>query len=311
MGRRVVPHSWAPSTDDTVLGRGTFSTVYLVNTVSSDIAVKVFHRSDKWTTFRVEREVLRYLQRTPHHGRKHVIRTIDEGMVPTKCHPYLVIDVYDMSLARATTNNPMPACVLKWVARQLLLALAACHAANVVHNDVKPDNILISLANKHIVLADFGNALWQRDSDDEMDWPLSWTTPWYRPPEAFLYDSTMLLPTSTDVWSYGCVLVELATNTPLVNGDTLDDLFHKLSTLFCMSTHTQDWTRLRRRIASVADHALLLDLLRGALTWERNLRQSVPELLQYAYVESTAVDAKCVTGPCVPPPLKKARPSSC
>ena len=45
------------------------------------------------------------------------------------------------------------------LATSLLGALAACHAAHVVHQDVKPDNVLVRFEPLRYVLCDFGRAV--------------------------------------------------------------------------------------------------------------------------------------------------------
>jgi len=46
-----------------------------------------------------------------------------------------------------------------WLIRQVLVALAKCHAAGVVHKDVKPNNLLVDTTNirdPKLFLCDFG-----------------------------------------------------------------------------------------------------------------------------------------------------------
>ena len=104
--------------------------------------------------------------------------------------------------------------------RQLLSGITYCHQHRVLHRDLKPQNLLIDTsavppgvtpthadAPKHykIKLADFGLArafgLPSRTYTHEV------VTLWYRAPEILLGTKTYC--TGVDVWSMGCIFVEM------------------------------------------------------------------------------------------------------
>ncbi|GLE00084.1 hypothetical protein PINS_up008811 [Pythium insidiosum] len=101
---------------------------------------------------------------------------------------------------------------------QLCQALQYCHANRIIHRDVKPDNILID-ERGDIRLCDFGVARTiQFDGDPLSDYV---ATRWYRPPEQELRMDRYSF--DADIWSVGCILVELLTGRPLFPGNSQID----------------------------------------------------------------------------------------
>lgn len=92
--------------------------------------------------------------------------------------------------------------------RQLLLALRHMKLCDILHADLKPDNILVSDKLNYVKIADFGSASFSRDNA---------ITPYlvarfYRAPEIILglpYDFAI------DMWSLGVTLYELFTGKVL------------------------------------------------------------------------------------------------
>jgi len=128
----------------------------------------------------------------------------------------------------------------RW-AYHLFEAVEYCHRQRVVHRDIKPDNLLLSVAGSdddaQLVLADFGAAC-SFASDDDMRRGVvtakEFTTIWYRPPEMVVADLacygeqvTVAHGAPVDVWSAGCVLAELFDATDVLRyGALFKNLTH-------------------------------------------------------------------------------------
>jgi cyclin-dependent kinase 12/13 len=115
---------------------------------------------------------------------------------------------------------------VKAIAFQLLTVLDFLHGRGFVHRDLKCSNIL--LMDDHTVkLADFGlSRSLTPDGVDRADLTNRVITLWYRPPELLLgatrYDATV------DIWSVGCIIVELFTGKPAFPARVEAEQLHNL-----------------------------------------------------------------------------------
>ena len=110
--------------------------------------------------------------------------------------------------------------------RQIAAALAHMHERRVMHRDIKPANVLIT-ANGRCKVADLG--LGRQFGSDTVAVDSKVGTPYYVSPEVVKgepYDW------SSDVWSLGCLLYELATlRSPFeMEGANLYAVFQRIST---------------------------------------------------------------------------------
>ena len=104
--------------------------------------------------------------------------------------------------------QPIPLERLRRYTRQLAEAVHYLHeVAHVIHNDLKPDNILISDEDE-IKICDFGTAwTFGLDGNDKLR-RYDWGTKVYLPPEVWLKKEAR--GRQVDVWSLGCIFYELA-----------------------------------------------------------------------------------------------------
>ncbi|KAG6406030.1 hypothetical protein SASPL_133626 [Salvia splendens] len=95
---------------------------------------------------------------------------------------------------------------------QILRGLKYIHSANVLHRDLKPSNLLLN-ANCDLKICDFGLARVTSETDFMTEYVV---TRWYRPPELLLNSSDYTA--AIDIWSVGCIFMELLDRKPLFPG---------------------------------------------------------------------------------------------
>lgn len=113
------------------------------------------------------------------------------------------VSLTDLVLFATKLGEDVSACMVK----QVLKGLSYLHEHNLIHRDIKPDNILIN-ANCTIKIIDFGTATFNAK---ELKRRSTVGTPWYCAPEVINTDDYNW---SVDIWSLGCMMLELITGKP-------------------------------------------------------------------------------------------------
>lgn len=115
---------------------------------------------------------------------------------------------------------------LKGFMFQILSGLAHLHKRKIMHRDMKPQNILVD-RKRNLKIADFGLA--RCFSIPIRPYTREVVTLYYRAPEILL--DAIEYSTPIDIWSVGCIFVELMTKRVLFKGDSeLDQLIKIMRT---------------------------------------------------------------------------------
>ncbi|MFC9843392.1 serine/threonine-protein kinase [Streptomyces sp. NPDC060223] len=194
-----------------VLGQGGFATVYRASqlAVGREVALKVDSRvlASPRDRQRFLREVTAAGQLS---GHPHVVSVYDAGVLGDN-RPYMVLELCPGgSLGdRLRSHGPLSVKEACDIGVGIADAVAAAHAAGVLHRDIKPGNIMINRYGG-VALADFGLAAMPRPGR-EVSVTREALTPAYAPPEAF----HMAEPTPAgDVYSLAATVYALLLGRP-------------------------------------------------------------------------------------------------
>ena len=137
-------------------------------------------------------------------------------------HLYLVFEFLDKDLKMYIDSvDELSPLLIKSYMHQLLTGLEFCHARQVMHRDLKPQNLLIG-RNGELKICDFGLARTFRLPLHTYTHEI--VTLWYRAPEVLL--GSKIYTTAVDIWSVGCIFAEMVTSDPLLAGDCeIDQIF--------------------------------------------------------------------------------------
>ncbi|KAJ1304526.1 hypothetical protein OPQ81_005668 [Rhizoctonia solani] len=199
-----------------VLGQGTFGQVVKCQNIKTHeiVAVKVVKNKPAYfNQSMMEVTILELLNTTwDPNDEHHILRMRDQFI--HKNHLCLVFELLSSNLYELIKQNQfggLSTQLVKVFTAQLLDALTVLNEARLIHCDLKPENILLmSLQSPQIKVIDFGSACHERQTVYTYI-----QSRFYRSPEVLL---GMSYTSAIDMWSLGCICVELFLGLPLFPG---------------------------------------------------------------------------------------------
>ncbi|KAK4542213.1 hypothetical protein LTR36_007061 [Oleoguttula mirabilis] len=198
------------------IGKGTFATVVSAQDTRTGNPVAIKIAANNETMYKAgqrEMDFLQILNQNDPEDKKHIIRLLRH--FDHKGHMCIVFEALSADLRdvlkKFGRNVGLNLKAIRSYAQQMFLALSHMKKCQILHADLKPDNILVSEKRSVLKVCDLGTASFAEDAE---------VTPYlvsrfYRAPEVIL---GMPFDYAIDMWSIGCTLFELYTGRIMFAG---------------------------------------------------------------------------------------------
>eukprot|EP01018_Ginkgo_biloba_P013244 Gb_15256 [translate_table: standard] len=282
------------------IGKGANGIVCSVMDSESNERVAVKKIANAFDNPTAAKRTLREIKLLRHMAHENVI-SIRDVIPPVQREAfndvYIAYELMDTDLHKVIhSNQALTEEHCQYFLYQILRGLKYIHSANVLHRDLKPSNILVMNENCDLKITDFGLARMTSETDFMTEYVV---TRWYRAPELLLARSNYTA--AIDMWSVGCIIMELMNRRPLFPGR---DQYHQLRLLTeLIGTPTaadldfirnENAIKLLQRLPqhprqSLATrfphiHPLAIDLCEKMLTFDPTQRITVEEALAHPYL---------------------------
>ncbi|WP_405444094.1 serine/threonine protein kinase [Streptomyces avidinii] len=205
------------------LGAGGMGRVYLGRSAGGrTVAVKIVHphfATDEEFRARFRREV-EAARRVGGEWTAPVLDADPDAPVPWVATGYVAGPSLDRALAG---HGPLPETSVRAIGAGLARALVAVHGLGLVHRDVKPSNVMLTLDGPRLI--DFGIARATDGTASLTSTGVSVGSPGYMSPEQILGKG---ITGAADVFSLGAVMAFAATGRPPFTGDNSATLLYKV-----------------------------------------------------------------------------------
>ncbi|KAJ5095499.1 hypothetical protein NUU61_004855 [Penicillium alfredii] len=208
------------------LGKGMFSSVVRATDSKTGglVAIKIIRQNDTMRKAGMkEIGILEQLHEADPDDKKHIIKFV--RYFDHKGHLCMVFENLSMNLREVLKkfgrDVGLNLRAIRAYAQQIFLGLSLLRRCNVLHADLKPDNLLVNEQRNILKVCDLGSA--SPASENEITPYL--VSRFYRAPEVILgipYDYAI------DVWSIGCTLFELYTGKILFTGRNNNQMLHSI-----------------------------------------------------------------------------------
>ena len=290
-----------------IIGKGAYGVVFKATDKKTKelIALKKLYDAfrndtDSQRTFR---EVM-LLQEL--NGHENIIRLLNVIKAENHMDLYLVFEYMEADLYNVVKANILQDIHKRFIIYQICKALKFIHSADIVHRDLKPSNVFIN-SDCSIKLGDFGLARTLLSSKQGFE-PIVTdyvATRWYRAPEMLLGSPNYTK--SVDMWSVGCILIEILTRKPLFPGKSTKNQIQLVFEVLGLPSK-EEFAKVKKKYDFQGDYDLLpqgikkkemktlfnqynitvkqdcYDFLKRILVFDPDKRITVEEALEHPYL---------------------------
>lgn len=196
--------------EESVIGKGAFSKVYLGVDVETDLKVAVKKINLSEIPDKIKTRVLGEITIVQSLEHPNVIRTYDISFSSDNSHAYIIME-YCSGGDFGKFIRPgekMKEQKIQYYFRQLAKGLQYLRLKHIVHRDIKPANLLLSCDDQILKIADFGFA---RTLDQSHLTATYCGSPLYMAPEILLGEK---YNDKADLWSVGIILYQCIYGKP-------------------------------------------------------------------------------------------------
>ncbi len=217
------------------IGQGGYGTVYRAKQLSTGktVAIKTLHAEGTTHHSRHQVHLARFEREASicaQINHPNIVQLIDKG-VAQNSNPYAVFEyVNGVTLKQyIQQEGGLPPALTQKLMAQVLDALVSAHSNGIIHRDLKPQNIMVTQAGAkpHIKILDFGIGAFTHEYRTANYESITLTqevlgTPSYSAPEQLRGEPST---EKTDLYAVGLMLVECLTGQPLIQGNSLAEVF--------------------------------------------------------------------------------------
>ena len=275
---------------DKLLGKGSFADVYLTR-IKDDpglYATKVYNREQTEASsslFNYLKAEINLLKGINH---PNIVKLKD--VTKTKKHFYLVLeycnggelknalDKYKLKYNKAFSEE-----IVQYLMRQIVDAMNYLHSRNIMHRDIKLENILLNYDSEEdknnlnimkasVKIVDFGFAIYLKNSLTEsvVGNPLNMDPLILKKLTSNGRIKKLGYDTKADVWSLGSICYEMLIGKPAFDAEDIDDLVDKIE--------KGDY-RVPKNVSKE-----IVSFLNGMLQYDPNIRLSTAQLIKHVFL---------------------------
>lgn len=141
---------------------------------------------------------------------------------------YLIFQYFEHNLLNLIEKfqHGLEAKLINFIIYKIVKCVQYLHSKNIIHRDVKPQNILLNHDYTALKICDFGFARFLPEKDYDLTEYVA--TRWYRSPELLVGQP---YGKAADIWAIGCMIGELVDGQPMFPGDDEIDQIYLINKL--------------------------------------------------------------------------------